>query len=84
MPRRGRLALPDDLLDLFSDGVQPDAHCREGLGRNAPALVDKPEEDVFGPDVVVVQHPRLFLSEDDDPPGPVRKPLEHAASIAPG
>src|SRR5207237_2316745 len=29
------------------------------------------------PDVVVPQHPRLFLGEDDDPTRAVRKALEH-------
>jgi hypothetical protein len=39
--------------------------------------VDQSEEDVLGPDVVVVEHPGLFLSQDDDPTGTVGEPLEH-------
>src|SRR5919198_2327917 len=39
--------------------------------------MDQPQQDVLGADVVVVQHPRFFLSEDHDSPGPVGKPFEH-------
>jgi hypothetical protein len=38
--------------------------------------VDEAEEDVLGPDVVVVEEPSLFLREYDDSPCSVRKPLE--------
>jgi hypothetical protein len=39
--------------------------------------VDETEEDVLGADVVVVEHPRLFLREHDHSPGAVREPFEH-------
>jgi hypothetical protein len=39
--------------------------------------VDEAEQDVLGPDVVVVEHPGFFLSQDDDPAGTVGKSLEH-------
>jgi hypothetical protein len=32
---------------------------------------------VLGPDVVVVEEPRLFLGEDDGSPGSVGEALEH-------
>ena len=47
------------------------------------ALVDQPEQDVLGADVIVVEHPRLFLGEDDDPAGPIREPLEHVTPSGP-
>src|SRR5205823_2690236 len=49
----------------------------EGLSGDAFALVDQPEEDVLGADVVVVEHPRFFLREDHDASGAIREPLEH-------
>ncbi|GAA2607126.1 hypothetical protein GCM10010411_46700 [Actinomadura fulvescens] len=32
---------------------------------------------MLGADVVVVEHPGLFLSQNDNPPRAVGKPLEH-------
>ena len=51
---------------------------------SAVALVDQPEQDVLGPDVVVVEEPRLFLREYDDSAGPVGEALEHAKRVGPG
>src|SRR5690606_25989425 len=39
-----------------------------------------PEQDVLGADVVVVEHPRFFLREDDHAASTVREPLEHDTS----
>ena len=47
------------------------------LGRYALALVNKSQQDVLGADVVVVEHPGFFLSQDDNPPRAVGEPLEH-------
>jgi hypothetical protein len=44
----------------------------------------RPEQDVLGADVVVVEHPGLFLGQDDDPPCAVGEPLEHARSSQSG
>ena len=77
MPRRRLLPLADDLLDLLAHRLQADAQRLQRLGGNAFALVDEAEQDMLGADVVVVQHPGLFLSQDNDPPRPVGKPLEH-------
>ena len=73
----GLLALPDDLLHLLADALEGDAEALEGLARDALALVDQPEQDVLGPDVVVVEAAGLLLGEDDDPAGPVGEPFEH-------
>jgi hypothetical protein len=43
--------------------------------------VDQPEQDVLGADVVVLEHPGLFLSQDDDPPRAVGEALEHDIPI---
>ena len=79
VPGRGLLALADDLLDLLADGLERDAERLQGLGGDAFALVDQAEQDVLGADVVVVEHPGLFLGQDDNPTGAVGKPLEHVA-----
>jgi len=74
----GLLALADDLLDLLPHGVQADTQRLQRLGRYTLALMDEAEQEVLGADVVVVQHPGLFLRQDHNPAGPVGKPLEHA------
>ena len=59
----GRLgALADDLDDLGPDGFEVDAKALERAGGDALTLVDQAEQDVLGPDVVVVEEARLFLS----------------------
>jgi len=45
-----------------------DAEALQSLGGHSLTLVDEAEEDVLGPDVVVVEHPGLFLGQDDDAP----------------
>ena len=45
----------------------------------AVALVDQPEQQVLGADVVVTQDPGLMLRLHDNSPRPIRKPLKHAA-----
>jgi hypothetical protein len=54
--------------------------CCRSLGRDAFALVDEAQQDVLSPDVVVIEHPGFFLSQDNNPPRPVGKPLEHSLS----
>ena len=39
--------------------------------------MDQAQEDVLGPDVVVVEHAGFFLSQNHHTAGPVGKPLEH-------
>ena len=64
----------------LAHGFERDAERLERFGRDALALVDQAEQDVLGPDVVVVEHSRLFLGENDHTAGPVGKPLEHLAT----
>ncbi len=60
--RRRRAALADDFLDLVAHRLERDPEGLEGLGGDAFALVDQPEQDVLGADVVVVQEPGFLLS----------------------
>jgi hypothetical protein len=76
---RGLLTLTDDLLDLLPDRLERDAQALQGLGRDALTLVDQPQEDVLGTDVVVVEHAGLFLRQHDNPSSPIGEPLEHAS-----
>jgi hypothetical protein len=69
------------LADPLPRRVQRDAHGLERPRGDALALVDQAEQDVLGADVVVVEHPRLFLGVDDHPSGPVRESLEHELRI---
>ena len=71
------LTLADDVLHLLAHGVERDAERLERLGGDALALVDQAEQDVLGADVVVVEHLRLFLGEDDNATGSVGESLEH-------
>jgi hypothetical protein len=82
VPARRLLALADDLLHLLADALQGDPEGLQGLGGHSLALVDEAEEDVLGADVVVVEHPGLFLGQDDNTPCSVGEPLEHLELLA--
>jgi hypothetical protein len=43
--------------------------------------MDEAEQDVLGADVVVIEHPGFFLRQDNNPPRPVGKPLEHVVAL---
>ena len=77
MTGRRLLTLADDLLNLLAYRLQADPQRLKCLGGNALTLMDEAEQDVLGADVVVVEHPGLFLSQDHNPPRPVGKPFEH-------
>ncbi len=81
VPGRRLLALADDLLDLLANAFERNAQTLESLGRDALSLVDQPEQDVLGADVVVVEHAGLFLGQHDHPAGSVGKSLEHVSSL---
>ena len=84
VPGRRLLALADDLLNLLAHRLQADPQRLQCLGRDTFTLVDEAEQDMLGADVVVVEHPGFFLSQDHDPPRPVGKPLEHLVAPSPG
>jgi hypothetical protein len=73
--------LSDDLLHLLAHAVEGDVHGLKGLGRDALALAHEAEEDVFRPDVVVVEHARLFLGEHHHSTGSIGEPLEHGCLL---
>jgi hypothetical protein len=77
MPGGRALALADDLLDLAPDSLQRHAQRLQGRGRHPLALVDQPEQQVLGADVVVIEEPGLLLGEHQHPPSPVGEPLKH-------
>src|SRR6202011_4614162 len=83
VPRRGLLALADDLLDLAADALQRDAQRLQRLCGYAFAFVNKTQQDVLGADVVVVEHPGLFLRQDDDPAGTVGKSFGGGVTCSP-
>jgi hypothetical protein len=80
---RSLLPLSDDLLHLLAHGDQRDVEVLERLGGETFALVDEAQQDVLGADVVVVEHPRLFLREHHHPSGPICEPFEHRQSSLP-
>jgi kynurenine formamidase len=49
------LALAGDLPDVLADRLQADPQRLKGLGGDALALAEQPEQDVLGADVVVVE-----------------------------
>ena len=81
VPRGRRTALTDDLLNLLTHGLEGDPQRLERLGGNALALVDQPQKDVFGADVVVVEQARFFLCQDDDSAGPIGKAFKHSECL---
>ena len=81
VPGRGLLSLPDDLLDLGADTLQRDAKGFQRLGGDTLALVDEAEQDVLRADVIVVEHPGLFLGQDNHTTRSVGKPFEHLHSL---
>jgi hypothetical protein len=79
----GLLARPHDVNDLLTDPIDRDAEGVEDMGGGALVLSQQPEQDVLGTDVIVLQRPRLFLGENDDPPGALCEFLEQGLSIPP-
>ena len=80
---RGLLTLADHLLDLLADCDERDVEVFERLGGEPLALVDEPQQDVLGADVIVVEHARLFLREHHDPSSTICESFEHRQSSLP-
>ena len=62
----GAIPATDDELDGSPDLRKLDVHVLEDPGRDALALTHEPQEQVLGPDVVVVEPLRLVLRERQD------------------
>ena len=75
--RTDLLSLSNDFDNLRPDRVEVDAETLEGLGCDAFALVNEPQQNVLGADVRVIQQPSLFLGQHDDPPSSIGKPFKH-------
>src|SRR5581483_1502231 len=74
---RGHLfAGTDDADDLGADALDGDVERLEHTGGEALLLAQEPEQDVLGPDVVVLERAGLFLGKDDDLAGPFCESLE--------
>ena len=69
--------MTDDLFDLVADRFERDRQRLERFGRDSLTLVDEAEQNVLRADVVVVEHPGFFLSQDDNTPRAIGEPLEH-------
>src|SRR5581483_176195 len=72
--------LPDDLLHLLADTLQRDTQALQRLRGHTLTLMDQAKQNMLRADVVVVEHPSLFLGQDDNPPCSVGEPLEHSCA----
>ena len=77
MAAGGLLALADDLLNLLADCFQRNPQGFEGFGSNAFAFMNQSKQNVFGADVIMVEHAGFFLSQHNNPSGPIGKALKH-------
>src|ERR1700733_622409 len=82
-PGRAGLAPAADLPDLLAPRRLIDPEQLQRPGCHPAVLADEAEQDVLGPDVVMVQHPGLFLGQYYDAPRPVGEPLEHCSARLP-
>ena len=73
------LAGADDPHDLRADALDRDVERLEHARGKTFLLAEEPEQDVLGPDVVVLEDASLFLGEDDHLAGPLCEALEHRA-----
>ena len=71
------LAGAHDADDLGPDLLDRDLESLEHAGREALLLTQETQEDVLGPDVVVLEGARLFLGQDDDLARALRETFEH-------
>src|SRR5699024_4983594 len=62
---------------LATDVLERNSHGLQCLGSNPLTFLDETEQDVLGTNVIVVEHPCLFLRQNYDATSTVRKPLEH-------
>jgi hypothetical protein len=63
--------------DLLAHPGQVGAQLHQYLRRHPVALADQAEQDVLGAGPVVIEHPGFFFGQDNHPPRPVGKPLQH-------
>jgi hypothetical protein len=68
---------PDDRIHRGPEIVGIDIESGNRPHRETVVFLHKGEQDVLGPDVVVVARPGFVLRVDDNPPRPVGKPFKH-------
>ena len=73
----GLPAAADDRLDLLTDLGKIDAEGFEHFGRQALAFGNNPKQNMLGPDIVVSEALRLFLSKHDTAPRSLGEGLPH-------
>ena len=77
LPRGHLLAGTDDPDDLSAHALDGDVQGFENPSGKTLLLAEEAEEDVLGPDVVVLERPRLLLGEDDHLTCSLCESLEH-------
>ena len=83
LPGRHFLAGADDAHDLRAHALHSDVEGLEHASGKPLLLAQQAEQDVLGPDVVVLERSRFFLRENDDLTGPFCKSLEHVLLVLP-
>ena len=81
LARRDLLARADDPDNLGAHTLHGDVQGLEDPRGEALLLTEETKEDVLGPDVIVLERPRLLLREDDHETGAFRELLEHVLSV---
>src|SRR5262249_29379268 len=75
--RRHLVTLADDAGYLGAHLLDRDVEGVEDACGQALLLTEKAEQDVLGPDVVVLESPSLVLGQDDHLAGPFSESFEH-------
>ena len=84
LPGGDLLARPDDPDDLSAHALDRDVQRLEDARSQTLLLAEQAEQDVLGADVVVLERPRFFLSQDDYLAGSLCESLEHDPSLLRG
>jgi len=70
------------LLDLGAHLLQVDVEVLKDVGGDARTLLEEPQQDVLGPDVVMVEALRRLASVSHDLAGAVGKAIEHGIILS--
>ena len=68
-------------LHLFAHGIQGNPEGLKSTGTDALALVNQPEQQMLGADVIVVEHACFFLGKHHNAPSSVGKAFKHCALL---
>ncbi len=81
LARGDLLARSDDPDDLSAYALDRDIERLEYAGRQPFLFAEEAEQNVLSADVVVLERPRFFLSQDDYLAGSLCESLEHDPSL---